>query len=76
MQKSLLARLEALEAVRPHYFIVCTKDGTEFRTTLLEAMRDGAQFVRTVDGNTEFDELYRAVLNADPADLEEGVAEE
>lgn len=75
MQKSLLARLEALEAVRPHYSIICTKDGVEFRTTLLEAMRTGARFVRTVDGSTAFTELYKAVLNTDPADLE-GVAEE
>ena len=75
MQKSLLARLEALEAVRPQNHIICTKDGVEFRTTLLEAMRTGAQFVRTVDENTEFDELYKAILSADPADLE-GVAEE
>ena len=75
MQKSLLARLEALEAVRPHYSIVCTRDGTEYTTTLFEAMQTGAQFVRTVDGNSDFDELYKSILNADPADLE-GVAEE
>lgn len=69
MQKSLLARLEALEAVRPQDSIVCTKDGAEFTTSLLAAIQSGAQFVRTVDGNTDFDELYKAVLNVDAADL-------
>ena len=71
MQKSLLARLEALEAVRPQYSIVCTRGGTEYTTTLFEAMQAGARFVRTVDGNTAFDELYKAILNTDPADLEQ-----
>lgn len=75
MQKSLLARLEALEAIHPQDPIVCTKGGTEYTSTLLEAMQTGARFVRTVDGSTAFDELYKAILNADPADLE-GVAEE
>lgn len=75
MQKSLLARLEALEAIHPQDPIVCTRGGVEFRTTLLEAMQTGARFVRTVDGSTAFAELYKAVLNTDPADLE-GVAEE
>ena len=70
MQKSLLARLEALEAIRPQDSIVCTRGGTEYTTTLLDAMQTGARFVRTVDGNTDFDELYKAVLNVDPADLE------
>lgn len=70
MQKSLLARLEALDAVRPQYSIVCTRSGTEYRTTLFEAMQTGARFVRTADGSTAFDELYKAILNTDPADLE------
>lgn len=70
MQKSLLARLEALEAVRPQYSIVCTRGGTEYTTTLFEAMQTRARFVRTVDGSTAFSALYEAILNADPADLE------
>lgn len=66
-----LARIqEALEAMRPQYSIICTKGGKEFATTLSEAIQTGAQFVRTVDGNSDFDELYRALLNTDPADLE------
>lgn len=35
MQKSLLARLEALEAIHPQDPIVCTRGGVEFRTTLV-----------------------------------------
>lgn len=70
MQKSLLARLEALEAARPQYSIVCTRGGTEYTTTLFDAMQTGARFVRAVDGSTAFDELYKAILNTDPADLE------
>lgn len=70
MQKSLLARLEALEAVRPQYSIVCTRGGTEYHTRLFEALKTGARFVRTVDDSTAFDELYKAILNTDPADLE------
>lgn len=66
-----LARIqEALEAMRPQYSIICTKGGKEFATTLSEALKAGAQFVRTVDGNSDFDELYRALLNTNPADLE------
>ena len=71
-----LARVQAaLEAMRPKYSIICTKGGKEYATTLSEAIQTGAQFVRTVDGNSDFDALYRALLNTDPADLE-GVAEE
>lgn len=71
-----LARIqEALEAMRPQYSIICTKGGKKYAATLSEAIQTGAQFVRTVDGNSDFDELYRALLNTDPADLE-GVAEE
>ena len=66
-----LARIqEALEAMRPQYPIICTKGGKEYATTLLEAIQAGAQFVRTVDGNSDFDELYRALLNTYPAELE------
>lgn len=79
MIKALETRLSriqaALEAMRPQYSIICTKDGREYATTLLEAMQTGAQFVRTVDGNNDFDELYRALLNDDLSDLE-GVSEE
>lgn len=79
MIKALETRLsriqEALEAMRSQYSIICTKDGREYATTLLEGIQTGAQFVRTVDGNSDFDELYRALLNDDPAELE-GVSEE
>lgn len=79
MIKALEARLsrvlDALEAMRPQHFIICTKGGRAHATTLLAAIKDGAQFVRTVDGKTDLDELYRALLNTDPAALE-GVAEE
>lgn len=78
MIKALEARLsrvlDALEAMRP-YFIICTKGGRAHATTLLAAIKDGAQFVRTVDGKTDMDELYRALLNTDPAALK-GAAEE
>lgn len=79
MIKALETRLsriqEALEAMRPKYSIICTKGGKEYATTLSEAIQARAQFVRTVDGNSDFDELYRALLNDDPAELE-GVSEE
>lgn len=71
LQQRLYRVMNAMEAMRPQCSIICcTKDGVEYATTLLEALKTGAKFVRTVDGSTDFDELYRAVLNTDPADLE------
>ena len=49
-------------------------DGKEKPMGLFEAMHTGAQFIRTLDGSHDFDELYIAVLNTRDmnfSDLEE-----
>ena len=63
MRKNLLERLEALEAVRPKHHIICTIDGKEAPIPLIKAIKTGARFVHTVDGSTDFVELYKAILN-------------
>lgn len=65
----LLAELRAM--ARTAQILCWTPDGREMPMDILEAMRTGATFIRTLDGNHDFDELYRAVLSeeADFSDL-------
>lgn len=67
----LLAELRAMERTAP---ILCrTPDGQEVPMDILEALRTGATFIRTLDGNHDYDELYKAVLSevVDFSDLPE-----
>lgn len=67
----LLAELRAMERTAP---ILCwTPDGQEIPMDILEARRTGSTFIRTLDGNHDYDELYEAVLGkaVDFSDLPE-----
>lgn len=75
MLKSVVSRLEALESRRPVRNLLCVLDGREHKMGLLEALRSHACFVSAPDGNKDFEELYRGILNTDLDNLVEAAEE-
>lgn len=75
MIKGILHRLEALESRRPVRNLLCVLDGRERKMGLLEALRSRAHFVSAPDGNKDFEELYRGILNTDLDNLVEAAEE-
>lgn len=75
MIKGILHRLEALESRRPVRNLLCALDGRERKMGLLEALRSRARFVSAPDGNKDFEELYRGILNTDLDNLVEAAEE-
>ena len=66
MNKGLLHRLEALESRRPPcLLLLCVLDGRECRMSLIRAIKAHAKYIKTTEENSEFNELYRAILNTD-----------
>ena len=60
----LLAELRATkQASKP---ILCrTSEGEEMSMGIIEAMRTGCTFIRTSDGNHDYDELYKGLLSGE-----------
>lgn len=60
--------LQAVEHMKNKTHLLCkTKEGELKTMNLLDAISTGATFIDSIDGNHEFDELYKALLDDDPS---------